>query len=236
MTGETKQDTEAWVADKNAKYAYAYDKGDKLKRELGVGGIPAAFLVDPQGTIVWQGHPGELTDKIVEGALDGALPKPLFDLPASAAGVRTALGKRNYAGALAEAAKLPEAEGADLKKAIESMVATRVKTMKTALEKGDFLTAQDLSATLKKELAGLPQTAEAETVAATVKADKAAARVIGLQKKIRAIEAQSPRKKKDIEKALAELGKLKKDADGTFAASEVDALQLELSRRRNQLD
>lgn len=49
MTHESKSDTEPWIESKGAKYAYAYDKGGKFQSQLGVGGIPHAFLVDPTG-------------------------------------------------------------------------------------------------------------------------------------------------------------------------------------------
>ena len=33
------------------------------------GGIPSAYLIAPDGTVAWQGHPGNLTDDDIESAL-----------------------------------------------------------------------------------------------------------------------------------------------------------------------
>jgi len=158
VTGEGKKDTEPWIADKKVKYAYAYDKGGKLASKLGVGGIPHAFLINAQGKIVWEGHPGELEDKVIQSALDGALPTPLFELPAAATGVKTALQKHNYAAALAEAGKLSEADGGSgLKQVVQGIVSGRVGSMNAALKDGDFLTALDSATALKKELEDCPR-------------------------------------------------------------------------------
>ena len=72
VTSEGAGPTEKWVAKKKAAYAYGYDKGGALKRELGVTGIPAAFLVDPSGKIVWQGHPSSLSSNLIEEHIKGA--------------------------------------------------------------------------------------------------------------------------------------------------------------------
>ena len=65
VTSEGESQTEPWVESKGARYAYAYDRGGKLSRALGVTGIPNAVLVDPSGTILWQGNPGSLTNELV---------------------------------------------------------------------------------------------------------------------------------------------------------------------------
>lgn len=51
---------------------YPIGTGAKGSRAFGVKGIPAAFLIDHTGTIVWQGHPGNAG---WEDMLDGALEK-----------------------------------------------------------------------------------------------------------------------------------------------------------------
>src|SRR5262245_44923612 len=77
VTDEGESDTVKWIAAKKVKYAYAYDKGGKLKRFFGVQGIPHAVLVDATGTVVWDGHPASLDPATIEKALGGALPKPM---------------------------------------------------------------------------------------------------------------------------------------------------------------
>lgn len=200
---------------------------------LGVAGIPHAFLVDPQGKIVWDGHPGELSDAIIEKALGGSLPKPLFDFSAGASGVRTALAKHSYAAALDEAAKLTDAQGgAELKRAIQGMIDGRVSTMKNAMKEGDFLTALEAATALKKELAGLPAAPEAEKTLDEVKANKDAEPVIAAQKKIRAILEQKLGKRVEYEKAVSELKKIASDLKSSYAAKEASEASATIAKRR----
>jgi hypothetical protein len=234
VTIEGKRETESWIKSKGVKYAYAYDKGGKLSGKLGINGIPHAFLIDPSGQIVGEGHPGELTESSIEGALKGALPKPLFDFPPSATPVKNALVKHKYAAALAEADKLSEADGGpELKKVIEGMVSARVASMQAALKEGDFLGAEELASVLKKELDGLPQEPDAEKVLADIKGNKDAARVIAGQKKVHALEAKKMTRKQDIEKAMDDLDKIAKDYAGTFAAKQATEYRTELIKHKN---
>lgn len=50
-------------------YSVALDPQGTLTQRLGVRGIPAAFLVNRLGEIVWQGHPMQLTDARIEDLL-----------------------------------------------------------------------------------------------------------------------------------------------------------------------
>ncbi len=233
MTGEGKKDTEAWIESKHVSYAYAYDKGGKLAGKLGVSGIPHAFLVDAQGRIVWEGHPGELPDKAIESALEGALPKPLFDMPANAAGVKNALVKRNYAAALAEARKLGEGgDGAELVRIVQGLVTARVQGMNAALKDGDLLGAQESAEALEKQLEGLPEAGEPAKVQAAIKANKDADKILAAQKKVHAIGDQRLGKKAELEKALADLRRIAKDLPGSFPAREATGLADRLEKRK----
>jgi len=235
VTDEGKKDTETWIKSKGAKYAYAYDKGGKLASKLGVTGIPRAFLVDPEGTVVWDGSPGELSDEIIERSLAGALPKPLYEFPAAASAVKSALLKRNYAAALAEAAKLSEADGGpELKQVIQDQVASRLAGMKSALEEGNLLTALDSANALRKDLDGLPEEAQADEVLGRIKADKGADRVMAAQRKIRALQDQRLGKRREMDKALADLDKLIKDFAGTYVAKEAADFRVTLVKRKNK--
>jgi hypothetical protein len=232
LTQASKSLTEPWIAANHPKYAYAYDRGG-LQSKLGVAGIPFAVLVDPLGKIVWEGMPGDLPDKVIEEALRGSLAKPLFELPPAANGIRVALQKHSYAAALAEAGKLTDAEGgADLKHMVQAVVAGRVELLQTALKDGDFLTAQELAVVSKKELEGLPEASEADKALAQIKADKDAERVIGAQKRIRALEDQKLGKRTELDKAIADLEKIAKEFQGTFAAKEATEYMAQLEKRK----
>ena len=55
-------------------YAVATDFGGKLSREMGVDGIPHAFLADASGKVVWAGHPTSLREEQIEEVLGRGLP------------------------------------------------------------------------------------------------------------------------------------------------------------------
>jgi len=232
VTNEGTKDTEAWIESKGVKYAYAYDKGGKFQRQLGVNGIPHAFLVDPTGTVVWEGHPGNLNATTINKALEGALLKPMWEWPASAKDVKSALAKRKYADALAATAKVTEPEmGPAIKTAIQSLVTSRVKAMNAALEAKNFLVAAESAAELKDDLVGLPELAEAKKVEEAVKADKSAADIIKAQKTIRDLRSQRLGKKKEREKAMSDAEKIVKDLPGTVAEAEAKTFIEELRKK-----
>ena len=51
-------------------YAVATDTGGRLSEKMGINGIPHAFLVDKEGKIVWEGHPGQLREDEIEKILE----------------------------------------------------------------------------------------------------------------------------------------------------------------------
>ena len=204
-----------------------------MSGRLGVSGIPRAFLIDPQGKIVWDGHPSSLDEKTIEKALSGALPKPLFEFPSSASAVRTALTKGSYATALSEADKMSEKElGADLKRTIQGLIDGRVGGMKASFQEGDFLTAMEAATDLQKDLAGLPEAPEAEKVVADIKANKDAQPVMAAQKKIRALLEQKLGKRREYDKAVSDLKEISASLKGTFAAKEAEEALVTITKRK----
>jgi thioredoxin-like negative regulator of GroEL len=225
VTDEGASETEGFVKETGMKYAYAYDKGGKLARHFGVRGIPHAVLIDASGTVAWAGHPGSLEERHIQQATAGALPKPLWEWSGGGKGVKNALVKRDYKGALALAGKLgPDESGAEILAAVQGMVKSKVEGLKAAQAKGDYLGAQEAAAALTKELAGLPEAAEASTVAAAIKADPKALEVIKGQQKLAKIRAREFGKKKERVAAIADLRKLRGEYPGTYVEVEADAL------------
>jgi len=217
------------------KYAYAYDKGGKLARFFGVSGIPHSVLVDGNGTVVWAGHPAGLTDSLITQATQGTLPLPLWEWPSEAKAVRSALQKKAFKTAIDAAADLSaDARGEEIRAALKGMVQSRMEFLEGALAKGDFLTVVETSASLKKELAGLPEEARVGEIASQVAADDKAQEVLKGQQKLAKIRAKGARKEKDVRAAISDLQKLKKDYPGTFVESDADSLirSLEASLRR----
>jgi hypothetical protein len=233
VTDEPAKLTEPWVEKKGAKYAYAYDKGGKLARYFGVGGIPHAVLVDASGKIAWSGHPGALDDRTIEKAVAGALPKPLWEWPASAKAVKTAVQKRMWADAITAAAKLSETDGGPvIAEALKQLVAGRIASMKRALDAGDLLNAQESASQLAKSLGAMPEKSEADTVLAAIKANKEAPKIIKAQQQIRAIRESDLNKRKVFDAAVEDLKKLAKDFSGTYAGTEASALLNELAEKK----
>lgn len=225
MTGEGVKDTEKWVSDLGMKYAFAYERSGKLMGELGCSGYPSAALVDPTGTVVWVGHPASLSEKQIQAALEGALPKAVYEWPASAAAAAQALRKKKYADAIAAAAKVPEADGGPaIHAALLKVVDGRVKTIEVARQKGDFLTAAESAKALSKELAGLAQAAVADQHADEIAKDALAQKIIKAQKRVRELRAEKLGKKNEREKAIEDLEKIIKNFPDTFVASEAQAL------------
>jgi len=64
--------TTVWKFLDREGYTVRTASGSRSGGVYGVSGIPASFLVDPQGKIVWKGSPRELTRQRVERALQGA--------------------------------------------------------------------------------------------------------------------------------------------------------------------
>lgn len=224
MTKEGTGPTEKWVDEKDARYPYTYDK-DGLGAKLGVSGIPAAFLVDATGTIVWQGHPASLTNKIIEANLDGVLSMPLYEWPKAAKSAKKAFLAGKYADAIEDARDLAEdsEDGKRVLAAIEAMVSGRVTKMEAALKQGDVLTALNLAKSLAKGVKDLP---EEETVKATLKSiakDKQLKGWLKDQEELAEIKAEELRKESDCEAVIRDLEKLLKGNEGSFVGDEIEA-------------
>jgi len=84
---------------------------NKLAGEWGVRGIPATFLIDPDGKVAWTGHPGRI-DQVLKDAFEKNPPKLLDEktLAAATAGLDTAakkLADKDPSGALKALGTVP---------------------------------------------------------------------------------------------------------------------------------
>lgn len=233
ITDWNKQLVETWMVKADFKYAYGYDKGAKLKRLMGIEAEPWFALVDPAGTIVWEGVWRNLTDALIEKTLPGSLTKPVWEWPAAARPVRLALSKHKYGDALTEAGKLSAADmGPTIKAEIQDLVNGRVHAMKSALDAKDFLPAQEAASALAKGLEGLPESAEAKKTLDAIQGDKDAERVIKGQKRVREIDNGNLSSAKSLDKAIADLEKLIKEYAGTAAEKDGKILLEALNQRK----
>ena len=240
VTGEAKSNTESWVRAKGVQFPYAYNKGSVLMKELGLTGLPSAVLVSPTGTIVWQGHPGNLQASEVEKNLEGALKTPLWNWPAEASAVKKTLRKKQYAKALAAAEALAgngNAEGEAIRDAVKAFIAGKAAAVSSLVDKGDYLGATNLAKTVSKSLKGLPEAEEVKAAVARMKADKQSKKIISVQKSVVKLRAELPkvRRQKHAKEMISKLEKLAKKVPDTFAATQVGAFQVQLERMMQKL-
>ncbi len=69
VTNEDEDTVKEFVKENKMTFPVGIDDGDKTMTTYGIRGIPAAFLIDRTGKVVWEGHTMKLTEKEVERAL-----------------------------------------------------------------------------------------------------------------------------------------------------------------------
>jgi hypothetical protein len=227
VTSEGKAQTEPWIAQTEARYAYAYDKGSKFARACGVRGIPHAVLVDATGKVLHSGSPSAITQEMVREAVKGALKTPLHDLPKELAKVRTLIAKGDIAGALAEAQSVAArpgapAEAASLIEGLAALPGAQLEAARTLGAKGDWLEAQRTLDRLQKSARGLPEEAEARRELARMAEDAAVQKELKAQKALEKILAMPARKEKEIEARKDALATFIKKNPGSYAATEAE--------------
>ncbi len=227
MTGESKSETEAWIEDKGAEYAYMYASNmDGFMRAIDGGGYPSSALIDASGMVVWSGHPSSLTSALIEEHLVGALRKPLFEWPKAASKIAKSVRAGDLGGAIREAKAYAEKGGelgAELLADLQASLTSRLDFLNQRFEAGDFLTVLERGESL------LPTLEEGEPKARLQKhlehlaTDTAAQNCIEGQRAWRKLVGKSPlRKVKDCEKRIEDLKKLAEKYTGTFAAEEIE--------------
>ena len=113
LTDEDRKTVEPFA--REMKMDYAVGGGSKTSGVYGVTGIPHAFIVDPSGTVAWEGHPMAGLDRALEEQLkktppsrmaprDQATALALLDL------VAKAIEKKDFVSAADLLAKIPNAD------------------------------------------------------------------------------------------------------------------------------
>jgi hypothetical protein len=235
VTNEPKGQTEKFIESTQASYAYAYDKGGKLSRQLGIRGYPTAILLDPTGRIAWRGHPGTLTEADISPVLEGSLAKPLFEFGDEAKKVKQALSKGKWAKAVAEANELGD-EGADLRQSLAGLISMRAKALDAAWEAKDYLLSHRLAERVADDMEDLPEGVRAEEILDDIKGDKEKKAILKAQEKIAEILEDLPRKDKEFDKAYDKLEKLAEEYPGSAAARDAAAMRDRLREYQSQLN
>jgi AhpC/TSA family len=245
VTSESKADTEPWVEEKEAAYPYAYDKGGKLSAALGVSGIPAAFLVNPKGIVVWKGHPSGLRAGIIEEHIKGARKTaPGIDgltsnWPKSAASIKRLLAKNKIGQALVAARKLAEKdqEGEAVVETLSGLAQSEIDAVKELKEAGNILGALDTIKLARKTLAGSEKVKELDALAKEIKASKDASKIVKAQTQVAKLKSKGKdlRKKKDVVALIKKVNKLiAKNADN-FAGQEAEKLKARLTKKMERM-
>ena len=207
----TLDDLKKGITQHEMNWAHVFDEGGRIGNQFGIRGYPTVFLVGPDSTVLWTGHPAEL-----DGALAEAFekhppvlidPKMLKSAQETLATVTKKLEAGDATAALKLMAKVPEdaSKDADFARAAKE---TRAKLdeaaaglLKGAEEKaaaGEYAEAADRLRELSVSLAGLPVASEAKQKLAELMAKPGARKAIELAAK----EAQAG-------PALAEAQKLR---------------------------
>ena len=203
------------------RYAYAYERGGELMRKLRASAYPTAVLVDPSGTVVWKGHPGKLSDSIIESALGSALTEPLWNWPKSGKKARSFAGKREYGKAVAALAKIEEPWAKQATQSMQAMAKSWVEASHAAFARGDYLAVSNDLGAYKKRLDGLEEElASMEGLANDLKKIKEASKVIKLQKKLAKLTETRINTRRDVSKLIEEVTAFMKKAEGTYAGTQ----------------
>jgi thiol-disulfide isomerase/thioredoxin len=133
-----------WVAGLGVEYAYAFDADLALHLELGFNPLPHAALLDAERSVVWQGNPGPLDPERLDQATRGALRSPVWEWPARAAAVRTALAQGRLTEAASAARTLEDWEhGVAVARLLDRMLERRTSEAEARVAAGDYLGARD---------------------------------------------------------------------------------------------
>ncbi len=104
LSGQGQGTLEPFVTEKAMPYMVGY--GDRSP--YGVSGIPDAYLVGADGTVVWQGHPSGLTNATIEAELAKVNMLPDLDYSKAFKSILKDLTKDKYGKAMGRLEKLLE--------------------------------------------------------------------------------------------------------------------------------
>jgi hypothetical protein len=96
VTDESTAKIEPFIKEKDISYLIAIGGAPGYK----TSGIPHAWLVSGDQEIVWEGHPGSLTNGQIEEHLKGVRLVPTFELPKELRTAQSALDKGNFGSGL----------------------------------------------------------------------------------------------------------------------------------------
>lgn len=235
---EDRRKTEEWIRTRGVRYAWAWDPKARTAGWFGVTGIPHGVLLDPDGTIVWRGHPSQLREDTVQQVLARAVSEPLWRWTGPRAAIKDALAASDYARALAAARELEAPDGPVLVEALRARIARRMASLHAARDAGNFLQAETLADRAASDFRGLPEGDEASSLLRTLEGDLHAQRIISGQRAFAAIElqARSVQARSYARSLILKLQELSSSHQGTVVAKDADLLARRLQKKLSSLD
>ena len=179
VTNEGREAVDPWVEKHGAQFPIIIEKGNSAD-EYGISGFPSSFLIAPDGTIAWAGHPAGVEDSKIEELLKDARLFP--DLPAKLSSVRKAVEKSKYGDAYRAVAKVLEAgdltgseeeAATQVKSWLEWNLSTSLERAAKATEGNDPYAAWKAYTDVAKSWKGKEEADRAAALAKELMADKA---------------------------------------------------------------
>jgi thiol-disulfide isomerase/thioredoxin len=168
-------DLDRGVKQLNLTWPQHLDQGGKLSGQFGVNGIPAVFLISPQGEVLWNGHPAQM-DGPIEKAFKSDPPQLvdekalaqakelLKEIEAKAKGGETAGAMKLLARVQEDQVKADADTAsriAEVRKSLEADAEKMLGEVDPLIAKGDYVKAINRLKDLSKALAGTPAGATA---------------------------------------------------------------------------
>lgn len=97
VSAEPTSAIEGFIEEFDAKYPMITQANDAMS-EYGIAGYPSAYLVGPDGEVLWAGHPGSFQTTMIEEHLDSVEMFP--DMPKSLKAVEKSMKSGKYGDAL----------------------------------------------------------------------------------------------------------------------------------------
>lgn len=101
VTNESSAKIKSFIEEKGIKYLIAIGSANEYPTQS----IPHGWLVAANGKVVWEGHPGNLTEKQIEDELKNVRLGPQFELPRELKKAEVLLNNQKYADGIEELEK-----------------------------------------------------------------------------------------------------------------------------------
>jgi hypothetical protein len=168
--------------------------GEDNERNYAIEGFPSGYVIDPDGVIVWEGHPGNLDEDWLKEQLAKLTVVPPV-LPDEWKDVNAQFAKRKFGKAQAALAKalVKAPDNAELKAASEwigKALQDKLAAAKTAVTDGEFGRAMKHYTEVTAQFDGVPGAEAGKAGAEELKKDKAAADELGAYGKLQEAIAQ----------------------------------------------